>query len=195
MEIFVEEISELRINAFLKVFPYEIDLEHLTNIPFTTIGLIKNTPKYGDRGIKLHASYTDGVNEVVRKTFAYDLESENASVTIKFDWYTIEGNIGVSKTEYKPLNIVDVENIKKGNRKRTITYLQGSAKGTPIEIHVNELLSHYFNEVLLYEEGGTTDFENAINNETDPLYLSYLNIVIDEQGKTVKNSILNQIQQ
>lgn len=192
VEYFIEDIDQLRI--------YDI-LEHLPTLPvveyfdFTTIGLRTETPVYGRKGVKESASYTKDGLEIVRKTFIY----EEDGVWIFFYWFDKNGDIGVEKVEFKPLNIVELHKVNKTNRDRTITYLQASAIGTPIENFVNELLKEYKEEVDLFVYNDTDDFINAVQNESRQPFLTYLNIVIQPPnenyptGKTVRDSIIEQI--
>lgn len=176
-------------------------LEHLSTMPivehfdFTTIGLTTETPVYGRKGVKESASYTKNGLEVVRKTFIY----KDDGVWIFFYWFDKEGEVGLQKVEFKPLNIVEIHKINKSNRDRTITYLQASALGTPIESYVNILLKEYKNEIDLFVYNDTDDFYNVVKNEIREPFVSYLNILIQApsekypNGKTVKDSIIEQI--
>lgn len=205
---YVNNVTELLIYNLLQSLHFAPTIEHFD---FTTIGLRTETPVYGVGGIKESASYSmvlDGdesvddlgndtsvFTEVVRKEFTY---SENG-VDILIKWFSKDGSVGLEKHIFKPLNIVEVFKINKSNRDRTISWLEASAVGTPIEPYVNALLREYKTEVDLYIYNNTNDFIDRVNNETNEPFLTYLNIVvgvITEQypnGKTVKDSITEQI--
>lgn len=84
-------------------------------------------------------------------------------------------------------------------RQEKISYLQKGAKGTPIEPHVKELLKRYKDEVLLYIQGETEDFEQAVANESNSTYVTYLETPVAlpnveyPNGKRVRDSINEQI--
>lgn len=210
VKYFVEEISDLKIYEFLEHMPFLPIVEHFD---FTTIGLRTETPIYGKKGVKQSSSYTYKGSEIVRKTFVY----EENGVWVLFHWFDLNGEVGLEKVIFKPLNIVEVAKINKSNRDRTITYLQASAIGTPIEDMVNDILKRYKTEVDLFIYNDTEDFK--ISLDTEPVissnsdyntilsengyinrYWYYLNKVIIQapsdnypEGKTVKDSILEQI--
>lgn len=164
------------------------------NLDFTTKGL-EATEIYGFKGVKTSCTYRFGDKIAVVKTFNY----KNTGVEIVFHYTNAEGIIVLEKKEFKPLNGVAIAKIEKANRDRTITYLQTTARDTPIEDFVNDLLKHYKTEVDLFIYNNTKDFENAIKNESNPLFLQYLGIKLENpsenypEGKTVKDSILEQI--
>lgn len=193
VEYLTPNINNLRIYELLEHLPYMPLIEHFD---FTTIGLRTETPVYGTKGVKQSSSYTYAGVEVVRKSFIY----QEDGVWILFYWFDKEGDVGLEKVIFKPLNIVEIHKINKSNRDRSITYLQASAIGTPIEPYVNSLLRNYKEEVDLYIYNGTDDFEQAVISESLEPYLSYLNIIIEAPtekyplGKNVRDSILEQIQ-
>jgi DNA-binding protein Fis len=88
---------------------------------------------------------------------------------------------------------VDIAKIKKADRDRTITYLQESAKGTPIEDFVNAILRRYKEEVDLFIYNDTDDLYNRVTTETQQPFLTYLNIVIHPSGKRTKDGIIESI--
>jgi hypothetical protein len=185
-DINLPNLEDLRVFKFIKQNISSID--ELLQIDFTLLGLVNETPKYGNKGIKQMSSYTHDNLIVVEKLFNY-LEK---GLEITFNYYLNDGNIGVSKTEFKPLDKVEIGKIKKSNRDRTITYLQVSGMGTPIEQFVNALLKRYKNEVDLFIYNDTDDFKNKVISETEQPYLTYLNIQTAPNW-TVKDAILKQI--
>ena len=192
IEYFIEDISELRINELLEHLPFEPLIEHFD---FTTIGLRTETPVYGLKGVKISADYTYKETCCVKKSFTYGSEG----VWIILEWLKYNNDVGIRKTIFKPLNIVEIAKINKSNRDRTITYLQASGIGTPIESYINTLLKRYKNEIDLFIYNNTDDFKNVVEGETEQPYLTYLNIIVEAPsdelptGKTVKDSILSQI--
>ena len=60
------------------------------------------------------------------------------------------------------------------------------------------LFNHYHEQQLTYKESGSADFQNAIENETDPNILALLALEIPrldnpQQTISVKNSVLYQL--
>lgn len=163
-------------------------VEELAQIDFTLVGLTTETPKYAAKGIKTKAEYTFAGKVVASKVFKYVATGLNLTI----NYHLEDGTVGYSKTEFKPLDKVELAKISRSNRDRSITYLQASAVGTPIETHVNALLKRYKTEVDLYIQNNTKDFENVINAETKQPFLAYLNIAL-EPNWTVKQAILKQI--
>lgn len=192
IKYFIEDVSELRINELLEHLPFEPLIEHFD---FTTIGLRTETPVYGLKGVKISADYTYNESCCVKKSFTYTSEG----VWITLEWLKHNNEVGIRKIIFKPLNIVEIAKINKSNRDRTITYLQASGIGTPIENYINALLKRYKNEIDLFIYNDTDDFKNVVESETEQPYLTYLNIVVEAPsdefptGKTVKDSILSQI--
>ena len=192
IEYINDDIKTLRIYELLEHLPFIPLIEHFD---FTTIGLRTETPKYGKKGVKEMSEYTYNNKCCVRKLFDYTIDG----LWITFEWLCLDGTVGIRKIIFKPLNVVEIAKIKKSNRDRTITYLQASAKGTPIENYVNVLLKHYKTEVDLFIYNDTEDFKNVINNESEQPFLTYLSIIIEvpsekyPNGKTVKDAILEQI--
>jgi len=190
---YINNRRELRIYELLKNMSYIPLIEHFD---FTTIGLRTETPVYGNGGVKISSSYTMNGNEVVKKLFSY----VDDGVWVEIVWMKKDGSTGIKKTIFKPLNIVEIHKINKSNRDRTITYLQASAIGTPIENYVNDILKFCKNEIDLFIYNNTDDFKEKIENTILEPYRTYLNDIIVEApseqyptGKTVKDSILQQI--
>ncbi len=188
-ELFVQNKSIRQLVIYTLITQQINSIEELYQVDFTLIGLTNETPKYGTKGVKLTSDYTLNGQLAIRKEFEY----LNTGLQITFDYYFASGEIGFTKTEFKPLDKVELGKIAKSNRDRTITYLQVSAVGTPIENFVNALLKRYKTEVDLFIYNNTKDFENVIKNETVTPFLNYLNIVVAPPNFTVKDSILKQI--
>lgn len=165
-------------------------IEEIVQIDFTLLGLTTETPKYAAKGVKQKAEYTFEGKIVVSKIFEY--VANGLKITINY--HLENGAVGYFKQEFKPLDIVEIAKINKANRDRSITFLQASSIGTPIEAHVNTLLKRYKTEVDLYIQNGTKDFENVVNAEAKPPFLNYLNILL-QPNLTVKQAIIKQIAQ
>ena len=147
------------------------------------------------KGVKTEAQYLGLDNElVVKKTFT-DLIEDGffIGVSILIEWFNTDGSAGVQRTIPKQMGKGVANDYLRKRRQRSISYLQIASKGTPIESHVATLLKHYKDEVDLFIQGNTSDFELAVLGETNTTILSMLNIVIDAEGTKVRDSILNQI--
>lgn len=171
-------------------------LEHLASpvqvesFDFTTSGLITQPTKYGIGGVKdLQEYFNEDGEWVVRKRFNY----YKTGLELTFEWADLEGNVGLSKKEFRPLNFVEVAKIERANRERTMIYFQASAKGTPVEKFVNAILRHYKEKIDLWVYNNTNDWIDAIDSEpkTSEIY-QYLNIQL-KPSFTVSDSIKIQI--
>jgi Fe-S cluster assembly iron-binding protein IscA len=190
-EIMINNVNYQDLLIYNFIYTPINSVEQLSQIDFTILGLTSETPTYARKGIKNKAEYTHNGKIIVSKYFKYS----NSGVTIKINYHLENGEIGYFKEEFKPLNIVEMAKIQKANRDRSITFLQASAIGTPIETFVNELLKRYKSEVELFIQNNTIDFENRLNSESFQPYLTYLNIVVEAPDLTVKKAILRQISQ
>jgi len=181
------DIKDLVVYPILEHFPVMPMIPHFD---FTTIGLRTETPTFTIKGVKETATYTYNSVLAVNKIFNYN----GTGLWLTFQWMTNSQEVGIKKIEFKPLNVVEIAKIEKKNRDRSITYLQAAAIGTPIEPHVNTILKHYKYEVELFIQNGTSDFEDAINAETNPAIVPLLDIVVgvhpDGAPLKVKDSIL-----
>lgn len=196
----IDKCSELRIWDITDDLPTPILIE---SFDFTTIGLTIRPAKYGIGGVKQSQEYwNDSADLVVKKSFTY----YDTGVTIRFEWFKKDGEVGIYKDEFKPLNPVEVAKLQRANRDRTISYLQATAIGTPIEPYVTAILKHYEKEINLWLFNATDDWANAIINEPEflvdgspnPIY-NYLEIqtrpVSEEYptGLNVRQGVLQQI--
>lgn len=185
------------VSQLLRIYDFVPRFTDVSSIPFTTLGLIKATPEF-DKGRKVSASYyTDEAQTeiVVKKTFVDRLDVNNhlLGLDITFEWYNTEDAVDLTKLEFKPLSTYESGQLVKKRRDRAIDYLVEGAKGTPAEPLVNALFVHYATEANLFIEIGSQDLENAVNNETDPTILGYLNTIVLPPSGTIKDSILAQI--
>ena len=182
----------------LRIQDYFLDepSSDVTKKDFTLVGLTKASPKY-DRGKKMHSSYyadREQTKSVVKKSFSDAVvDGKMIGLDITFDFYDHAGEVGFSKTEFKPLNTSEVASLLRKRRQRAIDYLRASSIGTPIEQYVVIILKHYKNEIELYVQGATNDFENALDNEENEQISALLSIVVSADGRTVKDNIKHQI--
>lgn len=191
----------IRNNDELRIFPYIEEMSYdpcIHSLDFTLIGLVNKSPNYGLKGIKIDNTYCNDADEVVvKKSFDYVA----TGVNLLFEWYKHDGTVGVSKSQFKPLNVVEIHKIEKANRDRTISYLHAAAIGTPIEMHVTEVLKHYKEEIDLFIYNNTDDLINAVMAEPqfladgvtpNPIW-NYLRIVTQPPDHTVYDTIVEQI--
>ena len=185
-------MTTLRIQDYYLDEPYS----DLTKKDFTLVGLIKASPKY-NKGKKQSASYftdREQTTLVVKKSFSDTIENDKmVGLEITFDYYDHENLIGFSKTEFKPLNTSEVSSLLRKRRQRAVDYLRASSVGTPIEKYVNTILKHYKTEIDLFIQGNTPDFLEALQNESDQAIVPLLNIVVSQDGRKVKDTIIYQI--
>lgn len=144
---------------------------------FTILGLTKQTPEY-ERGRKMSASYlTDDDKVAVEKIFTdvTDASGNLTGLSVEFNWYTEQGDIGATKTEIvKNFNPSEAQTEMRKRRGRQIDFLEAVAYGTPVEPHVTEITTKYHDEILKYIHfGNATSLHDALLGETDPT-LSYI---------------------
>jgi hypothetical protein len=182
----------------LRIMPFfsEQGVVHIPTSDFTLIGLVSKPSAYGVGGVKVKHEYCDSEdNVVVAKQFSYD----EKGVTIVFEWFNNDDTVGSKKTEFKPLSPVQVANLKKKNRDRTLMYLKATAVGTPIADVVSEILLHYKHEIELWLLNGTSEWATAIVGEQSQPIATYLAIQTEipteayPNGITVADGIMYQI--
>jgi len=169
---------------------------------FSILGFRKNSPSY-DRGRKTEAIYkcVDTEEVIVKKTFSdvRDINGILTGVQVKFDWYDENNVVSLTKTEVvREYNKYEAETEERKRRERQLDYLIAGAKDTPVETHVATIFAHYHDVQLKYKESGVSDFNDAIDAETNPSILGILAIVlprVDDPTKTitVKQSIKYQL--
>ena len=171
------------------------DVEDITRVDFTIIGLQKRSPKY-EKGRKTSADYYYGDQLAVRKTFT-DVFDDNgilSGIRILFEWYQIDGEVGQAKDELAAtLNVAEAQTIMRKRRGRVLDYLIASATGTPAEPYVATLLDRFAVEAQQYRDNPTsTAFVDAITNTTEQPFKTILDTPL-AQNFTIRDSILNQI--
>jgi hypothetical protein len=149
---------------------------------------------YGAGGVKTQHDYcSDDGTLLVRKQFTYT----PTGVNISFEWFDRNGEVGLTKGEFKPLSAVEVANLKKKNRDRTLMYLKSTAENTPAAQFVEAILSHYKYSIELWLLNGTAEWLMAMATEPEfeadgvtpnPIY-QYLNIQTQIPNETYPNGI------
>lgn len=170
---------------------------------FTILGFRKVAPHY-DRGRKIKAEYkcVDKDEVIVEKIFTDIRDSGTGRLTdiqVLFNWYCEDNTIGASKTEsVKSFNKAQSETEERKRRERAIDFLVSEGKDTQIESIMDALFTHYYNVQQIFKEKGTSEFADAMNNETDATINNYLALRVpftSDPSYTVpiKESILYQI--
>lgn len=149
---------------------------------FTILGFKKESPSY-NRGRKTQSLYlSEEENDLIVKKMFTDIRDSAGTLTalqVKFDFYSEDGTVGVTKTEVvKRYNKYEAETEERKRRERQIDYLVAGAKGTPIEANINAVFDFLYEEVLIYKEKANSqplvDKINQVQfnpNTTDPVEL------------------------
>lgn len=97
-------------------------------------------------------------------------------IDIKFQWLNTDGSVGIEKTAEHRFSVAEGSSYEHKRRIRTTEQMIATAKGTTIEPFVKYLFFLYSDEIEKYKElGDTKTWKDAIDNETDPVALAYLN--------------------
>ncbi len=161
---------------------------------FSILGFRKISPSY-ERGRKTKAEYLCATADdlIVEKIFM-DVRDSNGILTdlqITFNWYSEDNTIGLSKTEIaRSYNKSEARTEERKRRARQIDYLEAEAEGTTAEPYVNLIIATYQAHIDKYVQYGiTTDWEDAMDNETDTTLVYVLNSVYqprrDDPTKTI----------
>ena len=165
--------KELRVFRVL-----DINLDPLTS-DFTILGFRKIAPHY-DRGRKVKAEYkcVQYDDLVVEKIFRDIRDPQTGRLTdleVTFNWYCEDGTIGLTKTEIvKELNKSQAETVERKRRARAIDFLVSEARYTANEAYINILMDHYDSEITKFISKNSSQFNDALNAETDPTILTIL---------------------
>lgn len=156
---------------------------------------LRGVSEYAKGSVKTKTEYLGHGDEVVVKNLYSDIMQNGVFVGVKIlhQWIANDGSVGKELEEDVIMNKGVAFDYLRKRRQRLISYLQITANGTPIETHVATVLRFYKNEIELFIQGKTTDFEDKVNAETDKNIVPLLAIVLDAEGKTVKDAILEQI--
>lgn len=135
--------------------------------------------------------------------------------TRELQWLNDDGSL-IIKVDTTPLiTAMMLEEIMESVWRRQVRYLVTAARELyniaqtlpeplktqyeTISSGVNTILNHYSEQIAKYESHGLPDFENSVNNETDPTILELLDLPVrpaDEEfpnGLTAKESIIHQL--
>jgi len=166
---------------------------------FSILGFRKMSPGYV-KGRKVLTQYLDNVlEEVIVEKIFIDVIDENGlliGLEITFNWYSENGDVGVSKTEIvKNYNATEAEEEYEKRRRRQIRFLKASAKAKPgFGPYVDLLFAHFYQQIEAYKDPGTNAFKVSMENETDPTIRTILDTVFDsETGATVQQLIIAEL--
>ena len=180
----------------LRIEEYLIPGADVENFDFSLLTTLRKKSPSFIKGRKVSAKYLSEDGElVVEKLFSDVIEDGHLTkLKMTINWYNDEDEIKLTKEQIvQEFNKVSAGKMLWKRRVAQMHYLEASAKGTPIESHVAYLFHRYRDEIAEYEFSGSVDFLVAIQNETDPTAVAYLNIVLDAAGTKVIDSITNQI--
>lgn len=194
----------------LKIFKHNSWLEnkHPEEIMATPIevlnGITKGDPEFV-KGVKIKTEfYSNEKDNVVVKQSYTDVLDENGflvGINMKIEWLDEMDNPALFKTVTNSLPISSASEEIRNRRKRQINYLQEAGTRLGVKQYIDMLFGFYstivvggktLNFLNSYIENGSKEFENAIIAETNEQILAILNAKLPN-GKTVKESILNQI--
>ena len=171
------------------------EVEDITRVDFTIIGLQKRSPQY-EKGRKTSADYYLGDQLAVRKTFTdtYSDAGVLNGIRILFEWHQNDGEVGQAKDELAAtLNPYEAQTMMRKRRGRVLDYLIGAAAGTPAEPYVAALLDRFATEAQQYRDNPTsTSFVDEITNTTEQPFKAILDTPL-ALNFTIRDSILNQI--
>jgi len=184
------------------------DINYIEDFDFTIV----SNPLSDNRdlkGKKLSQKYAINGNDNIvfaEKIFtdALDVDGRIEHINIDFVWYewaiydTITSDylpLVVKHTKHKEVKLSRGQRAKllKKRRSYSIDDLIQSSEDTPVEPYVHALIKHYKSEKDLFIDDGSTDLIDAINNETDVIMISHLDLIIDDVGTTVKDVIMTRL--
>ncbi len=187
-----------------------------TDIQF--LGLNKQAWDF-ERGARTERLYKDDNDKVnIKDYYTYVMSTDNKDV-ISFEryieWLDDNENILFSEQLSMPQSTKSIKAINREIRQGRLDYLESGAENLrtlaetlpePLKTqyitvadNIELLFSHYDNEIRHYIERGTSEFEDAVNNETDSTILSILSIPVRQPdtdfpiGLTAKQSIIYQL--
>ncbi len=174
-----------------------IEEEKLRKKNYRIMGLIKGAPVSEKGRYTSRTYYEDETETVPVVTETYVDVLDEAGILIRIDahitWWNNDGSEGIKKTIRKKKNLHQAGKILKARRGAQIDYLIEGAKGTPAEPLVTAIFQHYQLLANEYEKVGNDKLKNAIEAETDPTIVGYLDTVVHPPDGTIRDSIINQI--
>ena len=189
-----------------------------TNVQF--LGLVQGAWNFsrGARTERLYKSQT-GPDFVQVKDF-YEYTYTNglrniASYVRKLQWFRKDGTVGLEKDVTPVLNIKNKKKLNRDIRQGRIDYMVAAAEELgqlspfvpePYKSDflratdsVDLILKQYEGEIVHYIDNGVMGFEDAINNEGNPVLLEVLDLgfrppdTLFPTGLTMKQSIIHQL--
>lgn len=204
-----EDIEELRIYQQLKDTVSD-SLPDVHKESIRNLGL-KKTARISEKGRRTLRTYDNELEEVVIKdVYEYVMAGKKIkSYTRKLEWLKIDGSVGITKTIDEEVASGKIIELNIQVRKNQINYLREKGEDLRLEAEslpspykeqyiqvadmVDSLFVHYENEIVHYEKLGSTEFEDAVNNESDASVQGILSIPVNDEGETVKQLIIDQI--
>ena len=192
--------------------------DELWIISVENLGLTPQAWKF-TRGRKTIREYLDD-NSDVKVTVEYtytmsDGDRVTTPVTKTIKWYKNDGSVGLEKVRNLTYSVKDLKKIHREIRQGRVDYMVGAGEElatvaltlpepyktsfTQAAQSVDTILDHYEVEINHYISRGTTEWEDAVNNETDPTISTLLDLMVrppDAEfvaGLTIKQTILHQL--
>lgn len=118
-------------------------------------------------------------------------------VDINISWYNKDDTTGIYKTVERRFSIAEAASYEYLRRERSMQHMIAESDGTPISPFVGAIVNHYATEINNYIKlSQAQEFKDAINAETNPVILAYLNIeitVTDIEGNSITAKIKDMI--
>jgi len=190
----------------------------VTNVQF--LGLVQGAWDFS-RGARTERLYTCPTRPEfvhVRDFYEYTMEDGGrsiASYSRKLQWFKEDETVGLEKDITPVLNIKNKKQLNRDIRQGRIDYMVAAAEElSALAAFVPEpyatdfaratdsvdlILKQYESEIVHYIDNGTREFEDAINNESNPVLLEVLDLgvrppdALFPSGLTMKQSILHQL--
>lgn len=206
-----DRIEELRIWEYLENSSMGYSLEDVAQTNVTLIGMQQENWSIV-KGRRTTRDYLNDDDEVVvRFVCDYGEDSNGNIVTLdrKIEYITIDDEVGLEKTILKTLSDTYMITLNREIRQNQIDNLRGrgaalratgEALGEPyltqystVADNVDFLWTHYKNQIEDYVQTGSTAFKSAVEDETDANITAILDIVASQEGFTVSDTILEEI--
>jgi len=202
MELKKETYNDITTNSELRIYDYllthvnsdDIVIEHMD---YTTMGIKSLSPKYKNGGVKWYCDYVmddSDDNIVIRKEFEY----VDNGAWIKHTWFKHDGTIGIYKTEFKPLNPIEIGKIKKNNRERAINFLmvngdqmRATADSLILDMFSSEAELNFFKNVYIDIADSIDILLNFFKYEIDVFILRGSTIFYDKINDIIDGTIVN----
>ena len=212
-------IVALTVDGALRIDPHlpKFQDDDTTSIDFSLLGL-NATPWEFSRGARTVRKYTDDNGDlVVSDNYTYTMDDGRtvSAITRNIEWFNGDGSVGKTKNVTSAISRKKLKELNRLFRQGRMDYLEASAEEfrdvadlspEPYKTQYNQiadsidvLFDHYADVVLKYISRGTMEFEDAVENETDPTILAIHAIPTAPpstqfpSGLTVRTSILYQL--